>query len=167
MSGGAVPFRRRVLTGVVASLAALALTVSCANSGAPQRRSAAGVRASASASTASASASAASEGIAIPCGHWKPLAHMPTPGGKMPSGTAMERILARGRADRGSGPEHLSLRLPQLRHRTAGRARHRPGAGRSPVPCSGGRTGCSSRPFRPRSGSGYCRAVRWTSSPTP
>ncbi|MEV0910792.1 glutamate ABC transporter substrate-binding protein [Streptomyces hokutonensis] len=99
MPGGAVPLRRRLLAGVVASLAVLALTVSCANSAAPQRRSAAGVRASASADSPSASASApaATGGSCDPLRSLKPLAHTPTPGGKMPGGTAMERIVARGR----------------------------------------------------------------------
>ncbi|WP_427922774.1 glutamate ABC transporter substrate-binding protein [Streptomyces sp. cg40] len=51
----------------------------------------------ASTSTVGASASAAADGSCDPLRSLKPLAHMPTPGGTMPSGSAMERIVARGR----------------------------------------------------------------------
>ncbi len=79
----------------MASLAAMTLTVSCTNSSAPHGRSSAG--ASVPAASASASASAATGENCDRLRSLKPPAHMPAAGGRMPSGTAMEKIVARGR----------------------------------------------------------------------
>ncbi|MFJ9242848.1 glutamate ABC transporter substrate-binding protein [Streptomyces sp. NPDC101776] len=78
-----------------ASLAVIALTASCAGSSAPDRRPSAGARPPAGSASASAQAGAGEK--CDPLRSLRPPAHMPTPGGAMPSGTAMARIVERGR----------------------------------------------------------------------
>lgn len=92
---GRALFRHRLLPTVVASLAALMLTVSCANSSAPHRRSPAAEHTPVGSASASTRAVAAED--CDPLRSLKPLDPMPASGGRMPSGTAMERIVARGR----------------------------------------------------------------------
>lgn len=92
---GRAPFRHRLLPAVVASLAAMTLTVSCTDSSTPHRRSPAGQHAPADSASADTRA-----GIGEDCDRLrslKPPDRMPEPGGRMPSGTAMERIVTRGR----------------------------------------------------------------------
>ncbi|WP_308310851.1 glutamate ABC transporter substrate-binding protein [Streptomyces sp. GbtcB6] len=95
---GPATFRHRLLPAVVASLAAMTLAVSCADSSAPHRRSPAAKQAPAESASAGTRAESAETGENCDrLRSLKPPDHMPEPGGRMPSGTAMERIVARGR----------------------------------------------------------------------
>lgn len=91
---GRVPLRLRVLPVIMAPLVALALTASSADTRPPVRHSPLG--ADRPADTASVVTRAEAEDC-DPLRSLKPPARMPEPGGRMPSGTAMERIVERGR----------------------------------------------------------------------
>lgn len=91
---GRVPLRLRVLPVAMAPLVALALTASSADVRPSAHHSP--VRADKPAGTASVVTRAKAEEC-DPLRSLKPPARMPEPGGRMPSGTAMERIVARGR----------------------------------------------------------------------
>lgn len=91
---GRVPLRLRVLPVIMAPLVALALTASSADVRPPVRHSPLG--ADRPADTASVVTRAEAEDC-DPLRSLKPPARMPEPGGRMPSGTAMERIVERGR----------------------------------------------------------------------
>lgn len=91
---GRVPLRLRVLPVIMAPLVALALTASSADVRPPVRHSP--LFADRPADTASVVTRAEAEDC-DPLRSLKPPARMPEPGGRMPSGTAMERIVARGR----------------------------------------------------------------------
>ncbi|MGW3409089.1 glutamate ABC transporter substrate-binding protein [Streptomyces sp. NPDC000888] len=83
-----------MLPVIMAPLVALALTASSADVRPPVRHSP--LWADQPADTASVVARAEAEDC-DPLGSLKPPARMPEPGGRMPSGTAMERIVERGR----------------------------------------------------------------------
>ncbi|MFD4600789.1 glutamate ABC transporter substrate-binding protein [Streptomyces sp. NPDC058464] len=92
---GPAAFRHRFLPAVVASLAAMTLAVSCTDSSAPHRRSPTTQQTPAESTSAGTGAETGEDCDRLRS--LKPLDRMPEPGGRMPSGSAMERIVARGR----------------------------------------------------------------------